>query len=176
MACILTSGRIEPCSDGIGGLKKFYLIDFQEDAFTITAGEATAMDVGVTVAYEFELLNDGNTLVETFTQDINAGTSTYEQVLTVALKKQGLATANELHLIVKARPIAVVLDRNGDYRIVGISDGTVATGSIESGGAKGEFNGYNLTLTATETAPAPTLDSATTTAFLAVVSATQINP
>ena len=36
--------------------------------------------------------------------------------------------------------------------------------------------GSNLTLTATETAPAPTLDSATETAFLAIVESTQINP
>lgn len=176
MACVLTTGRTEPCSDAIGGLKKLYLIDFQEDSFTITAGEATAMDVGVTAAYEYELLADGNTLVETFTEDRNAGTSIYEQVLTLALKKQGKDTANELALIVKARPIAIVLDRMGNYRIVGISDGTVATGSIESGGAKGEFNGYNITLTATEVLPAPTLDSATVTAFLLVASPTQINP
>lgn len=176
MACVLTTGRTEPCSDAIGGLKKLYLFDFVEDSFTVTAGEATAIDAGVTTVFEYELLADGNTLVETFTEDRNAGTSIYEQVLTVALKKQTKDSANELALIVKARPVAVVLDRQGNYKVVGISDGTVATGSIESGGAKGEFNGYNLTLTATETAPAPYLDSATVTAFLLLVSGTQINP
>lgn len=176
MACVLTTGRTEPCSDAIGGIKKLYLADFLEDSFTITAGEATAMNIALTAAYEFELLNDGNSVVETFTEDRNAGTSVYEQVVTVALKKQDKATANELALIVKARPIAIVLDRMDNYRIYGISDGTVASGDIQSGGAKIEFNGYNLTLTATEVLPAPTLDSATETAFLAVVSATQINP
>lgn len=176
MACLLTTGRTEPCSDAIGGLKKLYLVDFVEDSFTITAGEATAIDAAVTVAYEYELLADGNTLVETFTEDRNAGTSIYEQVLTVALKKQDKDTANELALIVKSRPIAIVLDRMGNYKVVGISDGTVASGDIQSGGAKAEFNGYNLTLTATETLPAPSLDAATETAFLLLVSATQINP
>jgi hypothetical protein len=176
MACLLTTGRTEPCSDAIGGLKKLYLVDFVEDSFTITAGEATAIDAAVTVAYEYELLADGNTLVETFTEDRNAGTSIYEQVLTVALKKQDKDTANELALIVKSRPIAIVLDRMGNYKVVGISDGTVASGDIQSGGAKAEFNGYNLTLTATETLPAPSLDAATETAFLLLVSGTQINP
>ena len=95
---------------------------------------------------------------------------------TLALKKQTKDSANELGLVVKARPIAVVQDRMDNYKIVGISDGTVATGDIQSGGAKGDFNGYNLTLTATEVLPAPTLDSATVTALTALVSATNINP
>jgi hypothetical protein len=176
MACVLTSGRTEPCRDAIGGLKSAFFLDFMEDAFTITAGEATAIDIGVTAVYKYELLADGNTLEETFTADMNNGTSVYEQVLTLALKKQTKASANELALIVKARPIVVVQDRMNNYRIVGVSDGTVATGSIVSGGAKADFNGYNLTLTATEVLPAPTLDSATVTALLALESATNITP
>lgn len=176
MACTLTSGRTEPCRDAIGGLKAAYFIDFVEDSFTIAAGEATAIDAAVTEVFKYELLADGNTMVETFTADANNGTSIYEQVLTLALKKQDADTANELALIVKSRPIVVVQHRDGSYKIVGISDGTVATGDIQSGGAKADFNGYNLTLTATEVLPAPSLDSSTITALLALVSATNINP
>lgn len=176
MACVLTTGRTEPCKDAIGGLKAIYFIDYLADSFTITAGEATAMNISVTAAYKFDLLADGNTFEEAFTADQNNGTSIYEQTLSVVLKKQDTATANELALLVKARPVIVVQDRMDNYKVVGITDGTVATGSIVSGGAKGDFNGYNLTFNATETAPSPTLDSATETAFLAVVSATVINP
>jgi len=93
-----------------------------------------------------------------------------------ALKKQTKASADELALIVKSRPIAVVEFRDGRHVVCGISDGTVATGDIQSGGAKGDFNGYNLTLTATEVLPAPTLDSATVTALIALDSATNVNP
>ena len=67
MACTLTKGRVEPCRDAIGGIKAVYLIDYQEDAFTISAGEITAIDAGVTDAYKYELMSDNNTLVETFT-------------------------------------------------------------------------------------------------------------
>ena len=169
MACTLTKGRVEPCRDAIGGIKAVYLIDYQEDAFTISAGEITAIDAGVTDAYKYELMSDNNTLVETFTADANNGTSIYEQVLTMALKKQDKATATELAIIVKARPIAIVQFRDGNYRAVGVSDGTIATGDIQSGGAKADFNGYNLTLTATEVEPAPYLDESTITALLALV-------
>ena len=63
----------------------------------------------------------------------------------------------------------------GNYKIVGLIDGVVVSGTGLSGGAKGEFNGYNLTGIGEETSFAPTLDGATVTAFLAIVSATQIS-
>lgn len=176
MACNLTSGRTEPCRDSLSGLKNAFLLDFVEDSFTVAAGEATAINIAITEVFKYELLADGNTLVETFTADQNTGTSTYEQVLTLALKKQDQATANELAVLVKSRPIIVVQGRDGNYRIVGISDGTVVTGDVQSGGAKSDFNGYNLTFTATEVLPAPYLDSATITALEALVSITNINP
>ena len=176
MACALTSGRTEPCRDAIGGIKAIYLADYLEDAFTIAAGEATAIDVGLTEVFKYDLLADGNTFVETFTSDQNNGTSVYEQVLTVALKKQTLASANELALIVKSRPLVVIKFRDGRHVIQGVSDGTVATGDVQSGGAKADFNGYNLTLTSTEVLPAPSLDSATVTALEALVSATNVTP
>ena len=176
MACVLTSGRTEPCRDAVGGIKSVFFLDYLQDSFTVTANEATAIDAAVTEVFKYDLLADGNSLVETFTADANAGTSIYSQVLTLALKKQDKATTNEISLIVKARPIVVVQFRSGEYKIAGIEDGTVATGDIQSGGAKGDFNGYNLVLTATETKPAPSLDASTITALLALVSATNIAP
>ena len=176
MACNLTSGRTEPCRDAIGGLKAIYLLDFVEDSFTIVSGEATAINAAVTEVFEYELLADGNTFVETFTADQNNGTSIYEQVLTVALKKQTKESADELALIVKSRPVCVVKFRDGRYVVQGISDGTVATGDVQSGGAKADFNGYNLTLTATEVLPAPTLDATTVTALEAIISANNVTP
>lgn len=165
MACTLTKGRSEPCRDAVGGLKAAYFLDYVEDAFTISSGEATAIDSGVSTVYKYELLGDNNTLVETFTADANNGTSVYEQVLTLALRKQDKDTASEISLIAKARPIVVVEGRDGSFRLVGESDGTVATGDFQSGGAKADFNGINLVLTATETEPAYYLDTDTVTAL-----------
>lgn len=177
MACLLTTGRKEPCRDAVGGLKTLYLMDFLEDAFTIVAGEATAIDAAVTSGdiYQYDLLADGNTFVESGgAPDESTGTSTYTQTGTAVLKKQDKDTANEINILAKARPIAVWKFRDGSYKIQGISDGTVVSVETASGGAKGDFNGYTLTLTSTEIALAPTLDSATVTAFLELVSGTQI--
>ena len=176
MACVLTSGRTEPCKDSIGGNKNAFFLDFVEDSFTIVAGEATAINAAVTVVYQYVLNSTGNTFNTTLTADNDAGTTVYEQALALSLKKQTKASATEIHLLAKARPVCVVEDRNGNYRIAGLSDGLTATGDITSGGAKTEINGYNLTFAATETEPAPYLDSATVTALLALVSATNVTP
>lgn len=175
MACVLTTGRSEPCLDAVGGLKAIYFFDRIDDPFTITAGEATAMNVALTAAFEFDLKSDNNNLEETGTADANNGTYVVDQVATFSLKKLDKDTANEINLLAKAQPGCVVKTRDGEYRVVGITDGVVISGTGVSGGAKGEFNGYNLTATAQEVAFAPTLDSATVTAFEAVISATKIS-
>lgn len=176
MACALTSGRTEPCKDSVGGLKTAYAIDFVEDSFTVVAGEATAINIAITSVFKYELNANGNLFNEPVTADNETGTTTYAQSLTLALKKQTKDSANEIHLLAKGRPIWVVKDRNGNHRVVGISDGTTLTGEIASGGAKTDFNGYTLTFVATEDEPAPYLDSATVTALEALISVTNITP
>lgn len=176
MACVFTTGREEPCKDAVGGLKVAYSADFIEDPFTVAAGEATAINAGLTVAYQFDLNSPENTFTETDGANNSNGTTVYTQTLTLHLKKQTKASMNEIHLLLKARPIWVMKDRNGNYRAMGISDGS--TGTIESttGGDKEEFNGYDLTFVSKEPEPAPHLDSATVTAWLALVSGTQETP
>ena len=65
MACAITTGRNEPCKDAVGGLKAFYTIEWQEDSFTVSGGEATAMDAGVTAAFAWDLVSDNNTWIVT---------------------------------------------------------------------------------------------------------------
>ena len=48
--------------------------------------------------------------------------------------------------------------------------------TLQAGGARADFNGYNLTFTSFSRFPSPFLDSATITALLAIESATNINP
>ena len=170
MACNITRGRLEPCKNNVGGLKMAYAINYVPDAFTVTNGVASAISVAVDAVYPFELRSDSNTLVESLVADRNNGTKVNTQTLTIALKKQDSETALQVDLMAEGRPIFIVRDNNNRYRIVGLSDGMDLSGSdITSGGARGDFNGYNLTFTATEGELAPYLDEATVTALLALV-------
>lgn len=170
MACKITKGRTEPCKNSIGGLRMAYFINYVQDAFTITNGEATALSAEVDAVYPFELRSDSNILSESLVSDRNTGVTTNTQTLTLALKKQDSETALEVDLIAYGHPIVVVKDANDQYRVVGLRDGLDLTASdITTGGARADFNGYNLTLTGIEATLAPYLDTATVTALLAKI-------
>lgn len=169
MACDLTAGRARVCKDSIGGNSKLYLFDFIEDPFTVAAGEATAINAGITDVFEYDLEGDGNTLEQSLVSDRNTGTSVNTQTLTVVLKKVDAATSAQLNLAAYGYPVAVVKDRNGNYVAIGIDDGIDFTVVESSGGAKTDLNGYTLTGVSTTGALAPKLDSSTVTALLALV-------
>lgn len=169
MACDLTAGRVKGCKDSIGGNSSLYLFNYLEDAFTIVNGEATAMNVALTAAYEYELVSDGSTFTEEVVSDRQTGTTTNTQTITAVFHKMDAATAAEFNLVAKAYPIAIIKDRNGEYHLVGQTDGIDFNISGATGGAKSDQNGFTITGTSVEQNLSPKLDDATITAFLAVV-------
>jgi len=173
MACDITQGRAKECKDGIGGNSKLYLYNFVEDPFTILEGEATAMNVEITAAYEYDLQGDGHILDENMVSARNEGTTLNTQTITAILQKIDASTSAEMNLVAKNTPQAVVKDRNGNYFAVGITDGIDFNIVANTGSEKGDLNGYTLTGVSTEQDFAPLLDEATVTAFLAVVA---VNP
>ncbi|WP_136465527.1 hypothetical protein [Flagellimonas onchidii] len=176
MACSITKGRTEPCKDTLGGVKAAYFINYIEDAFTVASGEATAINAGITEAFKYELRADGNSFVQSPVSDRNTGTTVNTQTTTLALKKLDKDTSLEVDLMAKGRPILVIRDRMDNYFVAGITEGNDLTGSdINTGGAKSDFNGYNLTFEAQEGSAAPWLDAATITALEALVSSSNIS-
>jgi len=169
MACDLTAGRLRACKQNIGGLGKLYLFNFLGNPFTVVAGVATAINPLLTEAFEFEIEGDGNNVSESFVSDRNTGTSLNTQTMTIMLKKIDATTSAQLNLLTYGFPMAVVKDRNGIFHAIGIDDGIDFTVVQATGGAKGEMNGYTLTGVSTTGALSPKLDSATATAFEALV-------
>ncbi|WP_299525877.1 hypothetical protein [uncultured Lutibacter sp.] len=169
MACDLTAGRLKACKQSIGGLGKLYLFNYVEDAFTVVAGEGTAVNPLLTTVYEYEIEGDGNNVAESLVPDRNTGTTLNTQTSTIVLKKIDAATSAELNLLAYGWNSAVVKDRNGVYHVIGIDDGIDWTVAQSTGSAKGDLNGYTLTGLSTTGALSPKLDATTITAFLALV-------
>jgi hypothetical protein len=169
MACDITTGRARVCKDSIGGNTKFYPFNYLEDAFTIVAGVATAINPALTVVYAYDLEGDGNTLVQNFVSERANGTSINTQTLTLVLKQMDAATSAQMNLLVRNQPMGVVKDRNGNYHLIGSDDGIDFTVDATTGGAKTDLNGYTLTGVSQTGAIAPTLDATVITAFLALV-------
>jgi len=169
MACDITVGRERGCKEQLGGTSKLYLYNYLEDPFTIVDGEATAMNILLDEVFEYDIVGDGNTLVENMVSDRNTGTTVNTQTMTINLIGIDATTSAQMNLLAYGFPQAVIKDRNGIYHAVGVSEGIDFTVDQNTGGARTDLSGYTLTGVSTEVALSPKLDSATVTAFEAVI-------
>jgi hypothetical protein len=169
MACNLLTGRAKACKEFQGGVQSLFLFNFVENAFTVTDGEATAINPLLTEVFEFKVEGDGQTLTENMPSDRNTGTSVNTQTIVATLKGIDADTSANLNLLVKGWISAVVKDRNGVYHAVGLDDAIDFTVDQVTGGAKTDMNGYTITGVSTTKSLSPKLDSATITAFLALI-------
>jgi len=170
MSCDISHGRIEPCKDAVGGLKNLYILNYglydeTDITYDTTAGyedQITAITLpALSSIYKFELKGT-NSFEQTITSSRKNGTTFFEQVLTVMLKKQDAITHKQIKLLSYGRPNIIVENNNGQYFIAGLLRGMdVTAGTISNGTALGDMNGYSLTFTGQEATPANFLDAAT---------------
>jgi len=157
MACDLTLGRIEPCKDSVGGLKNLYFVNYGDlGAITYDVTNTDVIDAvaGTPDAYKYEIKG-----ASSFTQNIQSsrdtGTTAFEQVIEVTLKKLSIADHKELKILAFGRPHVIIEDNNGNYFLAGLEHGADVTGgTIVTGTAMSDLSGYTLTLTGMEKAPA----------------------
>ena len=169
MACDITHGRLEQCKDVVGGLQAIYILNYGEyDPITDvtyngTTDEITgiALTTAGTPIYKFELKGT-NSFETTITSSRENGTTFFEQVLSVTLKKQDVQTHKEVKLLTYGRPNIVVRTNANQFFMAGLARGMdVTAGTIGNGTALGDMNGYSLTFTGQEAVPANFLDCAT---------------
>lgn len=155
MACsTVSNGRSIPCKSAVGGLKNIFFAPYTDTtaALTDSAGTIT-LDDSVSF-YKYELLKGTSTLETAITSSRENGTTYYETTLNVSLVHLDVATQEQIKLLAHGRPQIVVETYQGDGFLVGKDHGAEVTGgTIVTGAAFADFNGFTLTLTAQETAP-----------------------
>jgi hypothetical protein len=157
MACDLISGRVEPCKDSVGGLKNLYFVNYGDlGAITYDATNTDVIDAvaGNPDAFKYEIKG-----ASSFTQNIQSsrdtGTTVFEQVIEVTLKKLSVSDHMELKMLAFGRPNVIIEDNNGNYFLAGLEHGCDVTGgTIVTGSAMSDLSGYTLTLTGMERVPA----------------------
>lgn len=154
MACqTLTSGRKLPCKGGVSGIKAVSFVTYEKGLLTLTDGELASIPSGVTAVYRYETKATSSNYTEEIAIDDEARTIVYNGTLALTLHKLDLETRNELHMLAMNEVIAFVEMNNGDILLVGSNFGANLTGSATTGGAKADFNGYNLTFATMEEEP-----------------------
>lgn len=161
MACNLTRSRAEACKDTVAGIKKIYFADFgtlgtitsvDDEITDMTGTTVGAVDNSLTLfTYEVKGNNSFETTINASREN---GTVFYEQVLNITLKKLTKEDHKELKLLSAGRPHVFVVDQNDNVFLMGKENGAdVTAGTVSTGNALGDFNGYNLTFTAMEKLP-----------------------
>jgi hypothetical protein len=157
MACDITSGRTEPCKDSVGGINAVYFVNFGD--ITSITYDSTDVDVidavaGSPSAYKYEVRGN-STYTENIQSSRENGTTAFEQVLELTLKKLTKEDHNTIKLLSFGRPNILVEDNNGNVLLAGAEYGADVTGgTVVTGGAMADMSGYTLSFTGMEKAPA----------------------
>ena len=159
MCDFITSGRVEPCKDSVGGIDAVYFLDRDSIAsFTIDSNgiltDVTSVGPANPTAFKYQVRGN-STYTENIQSSRENGTTVFEQVLELTFKK----LTKEDHLDVKklafSRPYIIIVDNNENAFLAGAEFGIDVTGgTIVTGGAMADMSGYTLTFTGMEKAPA----------------------
>ena len=156
MACDITRGRLIDCKDTIGGLKAIYIAKSYSNNVSATAiinttemtsaGFATWSCCGGTVeVFKYDLVQNLSSLSVTINSDNANGTTFFTQALSVTLQKIDHDMTNELRLMAYSRSQIFVQDSNDNVFLLGIDGGCYVTGgTVVTGVAKGDMNGYTI--------------------------------
>jgi len=157
MACDITLGRTEPCKDSVGGINAVYFVNFGD----ITSIDYDSVDTdvidavaGSPSAYKYEVRGN-STYTENIQSSRENGTTAFEQVLELTLKKLTKEDHNTIKLLSFGRPNILIEDNNGNVFLAGAEYGADVTGgTVVTGGAMADMSGYTLSFTGMEKAPA----------------------
>lgn len=161
MSCLTTAGFLIGCKEAIGGIKAIYLAPYATFANTATidatSNLVTALATGS--VYEFELPKHTGSFTEEAAISIENGTVFYTQTVVASFHGMSAARSLQLQNIAKGRNVLFVQDNNDNIWMCGYKDGVEVTAfTTQSGTAKGDMSGYNITLTGEEKDKAYLLD------------------
>ena len=173
MACTLTlTGRSLPCRDALGGVKNVWIVktaggtadtSFVSDLWVYNSSTGVATGKTGTVAHDYVSPKNTSSFTQTVNSSIENGTVYYTQVLSLVLNKPVAQDVVELTNLAKGRLGILVQDNNDNYFVMGLTRGAeLSGGTVATGTAYGDLNGYTLEFTAEEAIPAPFWDTSDT--------------
>ena len=167
----LTKGRKLACrTNSSSGFKAIGIAAWEDGLITATDGEVETLPVELTDIYRYELKNSGNTYSEEINTDEETRSIGFTGTLSVVLQKLDLETRNEVAELAKGELIIFIEANNGDIYVVGAGFGALLSGgNANTGGARTDFNGWNLTFTTNENEPYLALSTAAKATYATTV-------
>ena len=176
MPCEISAGRDVSCKDAVGGIKGVYFLNYTDgwwDTAVFTSNEinkfATGSDAGY-VVYYYQVRREMCNLEVSVNSSPENGTTFFEQSVSLQFNKLTQADADAMKLLAYGRPHIILEDNQGNLIMCGGKNGMDVTGgTMTTGQAFGDRNGFTLNFTGREVEPFYTLvgDSVTGTAAAA---------
>ena len=175
MACTaLTKGRGLDCNRIAGGVKKIFFSVYDEDVSYTYDGsnplEIDAIDWDGSTIYEYVMPLGVASVTDTITGSRENGTIFYTPTVSIMLNKLTKEDQNEIKLLGKSK-VRIFAELNQQltnghnvFIALGMSNGMeLNAGTMDSGAAFGDRNGYTLTFDGLEPIPFAFLEDYTTT-------------
>ena len=154
MACNITlSEQNLDCRDSMGGIVEVYALADRGDIISIneTSG-STGMISGFTLEagsafVTYKLRKNTGSLVNTYNISEENGTTFVRSELTLVFHKMDTSKRLEISALAIGNMAMIVKDSNGKYWFLGKDEPvTMASGTSQTGVAKGDKNGYDVVL------------------------------
>lgn len=174
MACNITSGITRACRDSNGGIKAVYITELANKNTLTSATEGLISAFTLTTGKKFwtyELTSETSNFEDKTVGNKENGTNYQDQIVNLIFNKGEVAKRNAIKLIAQNRVMVIILDNNGTYWLFGENEGLELTeGNFASGTARGDRNGYTVSLAGREKDPAQEVTASLMTTLLAAAS------
>lgn len=159
MPCVLTTGFLEECEDGLGGIQAGEFLVGRLDEVTasiVVAGDVTAITAGTFYRYWMKK----ETANAVITTTVENGNQISEAVITAMIQKLSNTKNTEFKLLAGKPNVIIYKDNNGVYFIAGLEKGADLNSRVaQTGATMNDSNGYTLTFTARSGNAPYTIDS-----------------
>lgn len=147
--CQDLTGILLNCDRSMGGIKRVF-ITCKDDISSITIANEEVATITLEEGKEFkeyQFRKETGSVSTAITVDDAAGTLYYESTITLQFTKQETAKRIEIAALALTDSVIVVEDSNSNFWLYGYDfPVTLTDGTIETGTAFADFNGYNITL------------------------------
>ena len=145
ITCKITKAVARPCNNRQGGIAKLWLFAYVKYSKSLNLVQnQKVVTFPLTNAYQYEAQN----ISFSESTALQNGGVEWTQKLNFTITES--SELSEVYKLPNQDYSAVVLDRNGKYRFIGMRNGGEVTVSATSGTSRGEMNGYNVSITAKE--------------------------
>lgn len=149
MACsqTLSSYSIGECFSSKGGIKKIWIANYVENAFTLTTGgTVSGISTGATW-YAQELRKGTGSMTSTYNYDEANGSSYWQTDAVIIYSKMQKDNRLQTAALAKGDLMVVVEDENGTHFALGVEEPVkVTSGEGVTGTGRSDANQYSVTL------------------------------